>query len=121
VDWLIHSSGAPKTVKQSQLRTFYPSTNEIREQFQAAMARYEDAVKTGDLPHVLRHSFGAPPLAGGRPVVPTTAAAPVPVPGEIATPQRYAALANLMTAADSVTADSLSTLTNDNMSCDPIA
>jgi hypothetical protein len=84
------------------------------------MACYDDAVTTGNLPHVLRQSFGVPPLPTAPPPT-TTAGVAASIPGEIATPVRYAALANLMTAADYVAVDSLSTLTNENIIRDPVA
>jgi hypothetical protein len=80
------------------------------------MIRHDEALETGDL---LLTAYPGYYTLGGADVHPESAVHPVPpaaknarppsIPGEIATPQRYVALANLVTAAGSVAGDSLST------------
>jgi hypothetical protein len=99
----------------SQFRSYYPGTEEIKLQLQAAMIRHDEALETGGLPHILATTFGGVhPESAVLPVPPAAKnVRPPSIPGEIATPQRYAALANLVTAAGSVASDSLSTLTHE--------
>jgi hypothetical protein len=110
--WMINTSG----LVPSRFRLYYPGTEEIKLQLQeAAMIRHDKALETGDLPHILATTLfgGVHPESAVLPVPPAAKnALPPSIPHKIATPQWYAAVANLVTAAGSVAGDSLSTLTH---------
>jgi hypothetical protein len=80
--WMIHTSG----LVPSQFRLYYPGTEEIELQLQAAMIRHDKALVTGDLPRILATTFdGVHPESAVLPVPPAAKnACPPSIPGEIA-------------------------------------
>jgi hypothetical protein len=53
IDWTVHSTGLPSSIDRTKLRSWYPSTVEMRSEIQHSCESYEEARDSGDLSGII--------------------------------------------------------------------